>query len=99
MQVDIFEDMNTGRTLPEREINTGKRNGRARLEVIRHETSFSAASLIWEEPRPGPAPCTLAAARVVLPIRARWCREGGGQAGSCRRSWGFADGRLWPASR
>jgi hypothetical protein len=44
--------MNAGRPLPEREIDTGKRNGRPRLGVIRHGTSFGtsffATPLIWE---------------------------------------------------
>ncbi len=71
MQVDIFEDMYAGRPLPEREIDTGKCNGRPRLGVVRHGTSFSAASLIWEEPRLGPALCGLAAGHVVL-----WRRPG-----------------------
>ena len=33
MQVDIFEDMNAGSSLPEREIDTGERNSRPRLRV------------------------------------------------------------------
>jgi hypothetical protein len=59
MQVDIFEDMNTGCSVPEREIHTGKRNDRSRLGIILHETSFFTTSLIWEEPGPGPAFCRL----------------------------------------
>jgi hypothetical protein len=31
MQVDIFEDMNAGSSLPKREIDTGERNSRPRL--------------------------------------------------------------------
>src|SRR4029077_20300302 len=60
MQVDIFEDMNAGSSLPKREIDTGERNSRPRLRVNRHGTSFFATPLIWEEPRPGPAFCGLA---------------------------------------
>src|SRR5262249_21709999 len=76
MQVDIFEDMNAGRPVPERKIATGKRNGRPRLEVIDHGTSMFTAPLIWEKPRPGPAPCRLAACLAVVSAGGRWRDQG-----------------------
>src|SRR5512139_3455029 len=99
MQIDIFEDMNTGGPLSEREINTGKRDGRPRLGVICHGTPLFAASLIWEEPRPGPASCGLAAAHVVLLDYARRCVEGRRQSSPCRRPRRFAQRRLRLAGR
>ncbi len=48
MQVNVFKDMNAGRPVPERKIDTGKRNSRRRLRVIRHGTSLFATPLIWE---------------------------------------------------
>ncbi len=58
--------MNAGRPLPEREIDTGKRNGRPRLGVIRHGTSRFATPLIWEIGHPGPAPRGHGHGHVIL---------------------------------
>src|SRR5262249_16958234 len=84
MQVDVFEDMNTGRAMPEREIDAGQCYGRSRLGVIRHGTSFFATPLIWDEYAPGPAPCA-GDGRTTLRANATRGDEGGGTAGQhCR---------------
>src|SRR5215813_3237207 len=94
MQVDVFKDMNAGGAMPEREIDTGKRNGRLRLRVIRHGTSFYAAPLIWEEPYPGPASCDLRTVGNVVCPCAGHRSESGGASGQNRGAGRFAQRRL-----
>ncbi len=68
MQVNVLEDMNTGRAAAEREVDAGKRNGRCRRnrgivhEVRRSRRFRFGAPLIWET---GPLVQRIAVALMV----------------------------------
>ena len=59
IQVDVLEDMDAGRPLPEREIDAGKSAiaPAGRLGGAFMGFSPFTTPLIWGQTRPGPAPC------------------------------------------
>ena len=61
IEVDVFEDMNAGGALPEREIDAGKRDRRPRLGRCFHVALPFTTPLIWGKPGRRPAPCGAAA--------------------------------------